>query len=130
MGVHMKIKSMFICEKCGKSFESLNECMEHEGECGAKEVNFICQCCGEKSEWHNGSLKTLPVKNSCHTIDLGVVGYGGVLEGNHVKFNICSNCLMSWFDVFEIIPSFLQEDGYMQKLSEAYAECGFGACDE
>lgn len=118
----MRVNSVFICERCNMVFDTVAECVAHEEVCGA-EIEFACQCCGDTYTWVESDPQAFAIKNSCHTIDLGVLGYGTESDGSNVELNVCDYCLVNWVGRFKIKPQFLQEeDDYIQRMSEAYKE--------
>ena len=89
----------FLCEQCEQTFNSLEECQQHEANCNTMET-FVCDKCGRKFKWAKNSVDTYLANNQCHYINLGRMGYGSNLDGCDVNFCLCDECLTSFIDSF------------------------------
>ena len=92
----------FICSKCGE-FESIDftEVYQHEADC-SKENVFQCHKCGEETKWNEGDSNAWLIKNQCHYIDLGRMGYGSKLDEINVNIQLCDSCLCEIIDTFKL----------------------------
>lgn len=110
----MKIKSRYACEVCGIEFDKADDCLEHEKTCITIET-FTCNCCGETRNWNPNDVNERVINESTsHHIDLGVMGYGSVFDGDHVALGVCDECLNDWVQCFVVKPSFLEDDNYYE----------------
>jgi len=80
-----------VCEKCGESFEDEKTCLEHEINCEG--VKHRCKMCGKQESLNKQDVHYFTRENMWHKVDLGEMGYGSILEGEEVKFEICDTCL-------------------------------------
>lgn len=66
---------------------------------------FVCDKCGKILQWDDDDfIKAEQIINQCHNVNLGRMGYGSLLDGSVVNFNICDDCL------YEFIQSFVNRD--------------------
>ncbi len=91
------MKTIYYCEKCGKSYTDSDACLEHENSCDNM-VTFMCHKCGKIETWYDNDRDSLVKKNSCHTVNLGYMGYGSKLDGKCIVFDICDDCLICMID--------------------------------
>ncbi len=91
---------IYTCEKCGEKFSSKEECLEHEEFCGNL-ITFTCDKCGKTIEWKDNSENAFIYENQCHRIILGRMGYGSMLDGSDVNFNLCDECLCQYIESFK-----------------------------
>ena len=100
--VHMKIKSRFVCEVCGIEFDKADGCIEHEKDC-VETKSFTCECCGETRHWNPRDFSENIFNESIsHHINIGDMGYGSKLDGEHIKVNVCDKCLCGCLETFKI----------------------------
>jgi len=93
------MRTVYRCEVCGTDFDNKKECLEHERNCNNPNV-FLCQKCGKTTAWNIYEDCFLLKSNQCHTIDMGTLGYGSKLDGLHIVFDLCDNCLYSFIESF------------------------------
>lgn len=91
---------LYVCEKCGAEFNTPERCKEHEKVCGIINT-FVCSKCGEVITWENSDSHAKLIKNQCHTINLGRMGYGSALDGCEVVFQLCDQCLIEFIESFK-----------------------------
>lgn len=63
---------------------------------------FQCDKCGKEVEYEvlSNNYEDEIARECCWTIDLGVAGYGSVLDGCNVEFDLCDECLSSFIATF------------------------------
>ncbi len=93
------MKTLYVCEKCGKTFDTLEEYNQHEVNCNIVNI-FTCDKCGKTIQWKQNDPHAFALQNKCHNINLGILGYGSKLDGSNVNFNLCDDCLVSFIDTF------------------------------
>ena len=59
---------------------------------------FICDVCSTHFKYPINDPSTFIYENALHKIDLGQIGYGSELDGAHVYFCMCDNCLVKLVD--------------------------------
>ena len=89
----------YKCEICGEYFKDEQVCLEHENNCG-KTIIHNCSKCGKKESYDSKSNETFIIENQWHNFDLGKLGYGSKLDGCHIDFEICDDCLVDLIDSF------------------------------
>lgn len=107
------MKEIYVCEKCFEEFDNFDECIEHEESCDKLNI-FICDKCGKKIKWRNCDIDAFIMKNQCHYINLGRMGYGSGLDGCDVNFKLCDQCLR------ELIYTFKFKDNIYNSGSNCY----------
>ena len=96
----MEELKIYVCEKCGEQFLTSKYCSLHEESC--KTLNtFICDKCGKVIQWYDSDINAEEIKNQCHYINLGRMGYGSDLDGCDVNFRLCDEYLVEFVDTFE-----------------------------
>ncbi len=95
----MKELKVYVCEKCEKEFNLPIGCLEHEEHCNTLHT-FICDKCGKVMQWYDSDINAEEIKNQCHYINLGRLGYGSDLDGCDVNFNLCDECLCQFINTF------------------------------
>ena len=92
----------FVCGECGE-FESkdFSEVVKHEENC-RKEHLFQCHKCGNVMSWRDDDVQGFVIKNQCHYIDLGRMGYGSKLDEINVNIQLCDSCLCEIIDTFKL----------------------------
>lgn len=94
------MKQKFICEVCLESFDSNEECLQHEILC--KGQTFQCDKCGKVETWRHVDVNSLEKQNSCHAISLGYAEHGSYFDGCYIKFNLCDDCLRALIESFTL----------------------------
>lgn len=92
----------YTCEKCNRYFYDQPSCEAHEKEC-KNIVTFKCDKCENEITYERDSdnANEIVTENQCHTIDLGYIGYGSLMDGiNSFKIHLCDNCL---FEVYSTL---------------------------
>lgn len=61
-----------------------------------------CYKCGKETQYNQDSNDYVDIikRQACWTIDLGRAGYGSVLDGCEVGFNLCDGCLDGFISTF------------------------------
>lgn len=86
----MEVK--YVCEVCDMQFSYRGDCYEHEKECSSSKI-FECDKCGTIIEWDSNNELDEFIENECWNVDLGVAGYGSLMDGGRIDFNMCDECL-------------------------------------
>lgn len=87
------MKKLFFCETCGESFTDEMVCENHERMCVNKKI-FKCSKCDYKVDLSEKTFENYAESQACHKIDLGIIGYGSLLEGHRLILNLCDKCLL------------------------------------
>ena len=96
------MKGLWICEKCGREFDDIDKCREHEINCNPLNV-FQCSKCGKEIKWQDSDPEALSISNKCHYINIEQPGYGSRLDGcNITSFGLCDKCLYDGINTFEL----------------------------
>ncbi len=94
------MRTTYYCGKCGMDFGDKDECLKHEESCSTQKI-FQCQKCGKVVTWDMEDEWRFARANQCHTVDLGVMGYGSKLDGLHLVFDVCDDCIISILNTFK-----------------------------
>jgi len=89
----------YFCEKCDTEFYNKEDAYNHENNCGVKE-EFKCDKCEDIIDLSHKEYEYEYVEESCHSFDLGRMGYGSGLDGSELQFQICDDCLMKLINTF------------------------------
>lgn len=93
------MKIVYYCEKCGMGFETKEICLDHENSCNEK-ITFLCYKCGKVVDWFKCDDNATIKENQCHTVNLGLMGYGSKFDGHSVIFDLCDDCLCDFINTF------------------------------
>lgn len=93
------MKVLFECKVCGEVFDSLPDFWGHKETCPSKNT-FGCSKCGKIISWGDKDPDAIVKMNQCHIIDAGIAGFGSKLDGCHIDFNLCDDCLFSFINTF------------------------------
>ncbi|MGG1650528.1 hypothetical protein ABHN03_25305 [Paenibacillus sp. NRS-1775] len=95
----MRINQQFQCEICKEVFDNKEICSSHELTCNPVETRW-CYKCGKTETWNIRDEWASTRNEEWHEIDLGMPGYGSLLDGSEVKFSVCDDCLYNFVDTF------------------------------
>jgi len=99
----------YICEKCKMSFPTKEKCLEHERNC-CTTVEHYCAKTGKREIIDLRKDDAWAKENQWHKVRLGVMGYGSVMDGYNIEFELSDKALYEFIQSFEK-PNLVLETG-------------------
>jgi len=68
---------------------------------------WICDCCGKELVFDYENTDEYEIeweKESITTFNISGKGYGSKFDCTSLNFDVCDDCLISWFETFKINP--------------------------